>query len=84
MATILESLRIKIVENRWVDGLSRQRQQYWLRGFSTQVKVDHTADGMMTWKLLKKLLSKNVIAATHSLKWYQMIIRGPLVCVPMV
>lgn len=84
VATILESLRIKIVENRWVEGLTRQRQQYWLRGFRTQVKVNHPSDGMMTHKLLKDLLSTNVIAATHSLKWFQMIIRGSFVCVPVV
>jgi hypothetical protein len=82
IAPILESLQIKIVENRWVDGLTRQRQQYWLRGFKTQIKVDHPADGMLIHKRFKDLLSKNVIAATHSLKWFQMIIRGPLVCVP--
>jgi hypothetical protein len=75
---------MKIVENRWVDGLSRPRQQYWLRGFRTQLKVDHPSDGIITHKLLRNLLSKNVIAATHSLRWFQMIIRGPLVCVPGV
>jgi hypothetical protein len=84
IATVLESLRIKIVENRWVDGLSRQRQQYWLRGLRTQVKVDHPSDGKITHKLLRNLLSNNVIAVTHSLKWFQVIIRGPLVCVPAV
>jgi len=79
-ATILESLQIKIVENRWVDSLSRQRQQYWLRGFRTRLKVDHPSDGIITYKRLKDLLSNNVIAVTHSLKWFQMIIRGSFVC----
>lgn len=83
-ATILESLRIKILENRWVDGVSRQRQQYWLRGFKKQLRIDHPSDGMITHKRLKILLSKHVIAVTHSLKWFQMLIRGPLVCVPAV
>ena len=85
-ATILKSLRIKILENRWIDddGLSRQRQQYWLRGLRTQLKVNHPSDGMITHKRLKDLLSKNVIAATRSLRWFQMIIHESLVCVPAV
>jgi hypothetical protein len=39
---------------------------------------------MITCKLLRNLLIRNVIAVTHSLKWFQMIIHGPLVCVPAV
>jgi hypothetical protein len=84
VATILKSLRIKIAENRWVDGLSRQRQQYWLRGFRTRLKVDNPSDGIITYKLLRNLLRENIIAATHSLKWFQMIIRGSFVYVPAV
>jgi hypothetical protein len=84
IAAILKSLRRKIIENRWVDGLSRQKQQYWLRGFKTQIKVNHPCDGMITLKLLKDLLHDNVIIATHSLKWFQMILRGSLICVPAV
>jgi len=82
VATIITSLKIKIEEDRWIDGLSRQRQQYWLRGFKTRIKVDHPSDDKITLKLLRNLLSENVIAVTHSPRWFQMIIRGPLVCVP--
>ncbi len=81
---IIESLKTKILENRWVPGLSRQRQQYWFRGFRTQLKVNHPSDGMLTFERLKDLLSEKVIIATHSLNWFQMLVCGAYDCVPKI
>ena len=39
---ILESLRLKIATDRWVEGVPRQRQQYWLRGLRTRSE-EHTS-----------------------------------------
>jgi hypothetical protein len=84
LATIIESLRTKIVDNLWLKDHPRQRQQYWFQGFKAQLSVNNPCAVGSTLKHLKSLLTKNIIAATHSLRWFRLIIQGGLACVPMV
>ena len=70
-ATIIQSLRFKIEHHCWLNPFSRQRQQYWMQGFTRQSRVIHPSDGRHAYQRLKDLLARNVIAATHSLKWRQ-------------
>lgn len=68
-ATIIQSLRSKIEHHCWLKSFPRQRQQYWMQGFTRQSKVIHPSDGRNAYQRLKDLLARNVIAATHSLAW---------------
>ena len=79
---ILDSLRSKMLQKRWIPGFTRQRQQYWFRGLKTQFARDGPAACLLTFKRLRKLLAKNVIVATHSLRWFRMIARPPFFIVP--
>ena len=84
VSTIVKSLRSKIDHNCWLSELPRQRQQYWMQGFKTQLKVIYPADGRNAYQRLKGLLTKNVIAVTHSLKWRQIIVGRSFNFVPAV
>jgi hypothetical protein len=77
VAGMVQSLRTKIVDNRWVTDFTRQRQQYWLSGFKKQTALHYTCPGCTTFRHLKKLLTQNIIAATHSLRWFKMALQGP-------
>jgi hypothetical protein len=81
LSTIIESLRTKIVDNRWLEGIPRQRQQYWWRGLKIQLSRNATAF-KITSQHLRSLLTKHIIAATHSLRWFQMVRQGSLMGVP--
>jgi hypothetical protein len=60
--TIIESLSTKLSGGHWRCDLSRQRQQYWLRGFKVQSLI-----GGLPGSTLGELLATAVIVATHSL-----------------
>lgn len=72
-AEIINSLRTRLEHGWWPKKSSRQRQEYWLQGFRTQRNVLHAADGRDRYGCLKDLLTRNVIAATHSLRWRQIM-----------
>lgn len=60
-SVILEVLRRKVLGLTFVLELSRQRQQYWWRGFQMQCRVEGEA------RELQQLFAEGVIVATHSL-----------------
>lgn len=64
--TILSSLTVKESENRWLEHLCRERQQYWWRGFNIQRRFNGPAQS------LAALVKKHTIAATHSLTHREM------------
>lgn len=71
---MVKSLRVKIESGTFQTlTVSRQRQQYWYRGFLKQANRLRNVfgDGM---KALMELLSDGVIVATHSLKYFEKII----------
>lgn len=84
LAAIVESIGSKIVDNCWLADIPRQRQQYWFQGFKTQLGINNPAAAGSTFKHLRSLLTSKIIAATHSFKWFQMIMKGSLMCVPGV
>ena len=61
IALILESLGGKLAGHSWLATVSRQRQQYWWRGFQRQRRVAGAPTS------LSELLDQRVIVATHSL-----------------
>ena len=62
-STIAASLWSRIAEHKWLDSLSRQRQEYWWRGFEI-CRVVHGAPAE-----LERLLDGGKIIATHSLHY---------------
>jgi len=84
LTNIIASLRSRIERQRWLSGFSRQRQEYWMQGFKTQLKIIHLADDRSAYQRLKDLLAMNVIAATHSLLWRQMTVGKMFTWVPEV
>ena len=65
-SAIFTSLLIKAGGGRWSQQFSRQRQQYWWRGYQIQSRIDGVAVGL--WQLL---LSGRIVA-THSLIYREM------------
>lgn len=60
---ILNSLKAKLAGGNWLMQVSRQRQQYWWRGYQLQ---RHLGGRPVS---LSVLLSQQVIVATHSLRF---------------
>ena len=60
-SVIFATLLIKTAGGRWPSGISRQRQQYWWRGYQIQSRIEGIPVGL--WQLL---LSGRIVA-THSL-----------------
>jgi hypothetical protein len=60
----------KAVHGRWIGELSRQRQQYWWRGFLKQASRQSIPHGDPR-DLVASLLSRNIILSTHSLHYYE-------------
>jgi hypothetical protein len=58
---IFTSLLAKVAGRKWPAELSRQRQQYWWRGYQLQSRIRGAPQGL--WQLL---LSRQILA-THSL-----------------
>ncbi len=63
MTLIVACLRAKLEGGQWAKEVSRQRQQYWWRGYRIQ---SHVEGGPATE--LSDLVLKGIIAATHSLR----------------
>ncbi len=82
LSAIVRSLQSKIEHHCWLSEFTRQRQEYWMQGFQTQAKVIHPADGRSAVQRLKDLLARNVIVATHSLKWLQISVGKSFTFVP--
>lgn len=66
--TILLCLYEKGKHNRWLCKLSRQRQQYWWRGFVKQASSQCNLQDDPLWALMK-LFVQNRILSTHSSKY---------------
>lgn len=65
IARILESLVERALGNSWCPTLSRQRQQYWWRGFVKQASRQSNLQGDPI-AVLFRLLSQGIIPSTHS------------------
>ena len=63
IALIIESLGAKLAGQSWLAEVSRQRQQYWWRGFQRQRRVSGAPSS------LEDLQVQRVIVATHSLRF---------------
>jgi hypothetical protein len=64
---ILVCLLGKLRGRRWLRRFSRQRQQYWWKGFAKQVARQRVQDRSV--ELLRQLWSQGIILSTHSLKY---------------
>ena len=73
--TIFLSLLQKITLDRWLPGLSRQRQQYWWRGFKKTASRRQNFAPETAVATLITLLQAKYLLATHSLTHYE---RTPL------
>jgi hypothetical protein len=51
----------KLLTGHWLKSISRQRQQYWWRGYRRHAPIHSD------WQTVNKLLAAGVILATHSL-----------------
>jgi hypothetical protein len=63
------SLLGKILSAKWSEDISRQRRQYWWRGFSKQVSRHDTFLNGQLWSLFELLL-RRIILSTHSLIYF--------------
>jgi hypothetical protein len=61
------SLLRKITIGRWLAGISRQRQQYWWRGFKRQASRHRNFSEQKALETLVALLKAESLLATHSL-----------------
>lgn len=70
ITSILDSLFERVLHNRWCSVLSRQRQQYWWRGFVKQAsrQCNPQEDSLA---LLFKLISQRIILSTHSSEYFE-------------
>jgi len=50
--------------------VSRQRQQYWFKGFKRQTKR-HETPHELSIDVLSRLYTANIIIATHSVKYFE-------------
>lgn len=64
---ILASLMLKMLQDRWLSLASRQRQQYWRRGYLKQRQIAGGLAGV------EELHDEGIIVATHSLtdRWIE-------------
>jgi hypothetical protein len=73
--TIFLSLLKKMTLGRWLSGLSRQRQQYWWRGFKKHASRQQNFVLENALATLVTLFEADSLLATHSLIYYE---RTPL------
>ena len=67
---ILICLVRKLKKDRWLQRLSRQRQQYWWKGFRKQAA---RYSGILDFsEALRELVRHPVIVSTHSLQYTEM------------
>lgn len=67
---IFLSLLQKIMFGRWLSGISRQRQQYWWRGFKKQASRQRNFSVKRAPETLVTLFKAEHFLATHSLTHY--------------
>jgi len=67
---MVDCLTVKLKEQRWAAGFSRQRQQYWWRGLGKQLLREGMV-GSPTESGLCALVARPIIAATHSMKYVE-------------
>ena len=73
---ILASMRRKLTRGRWLSGPSRQRQQYWWKGFAKQsARERHQPRCLET---LKALAGSGRILSTHALEYRAICPAGDL------
>jgi hypothetical protein len=70
ISEIVSSLRLKIEHQRWSEHLDRQRQQYWWRGFRQRLVITGFI-GEPQLSELWRMLRAAIIAATHSLRYFE-------------
>jgi hypothetical protein len=73
--TIFLSLLKKITFGHWLSGLSRQRQQYWWKGFRKHASRQRNFSYETALTALVTLFEADYLLATHSLTHYE---RTPL------
>ncbi len=69
-------LWIKIITGRWLSCVSRQRQQYWLRGCEIQGSIQSNISCRRYEEVLWELEEKRIIVSTHSVKYYEITPMG--------
>lgn len=69
--TILLSLYCKIEFKRWLKCFSRQRQQYWWKGFLKQASRESTIKCEYLLEVMIRLILSNIILSTHSLEYFE-------------
>jgi hypothetical protein len=69
--TIFLSLVKKITVGRWLSGWSRQRQQYWWRGFKKHASRKQNFSDETALATLDTLVKTEHLLATHSLTHYE-------------
>ena len=67
---ILVCLMRKLKKCRWLKGPSRQRQQYWWKGFLKQLGREGSPEDC-TMEALRRLVQRPIILSTHSLEYYE-------------
>lgn len=68
ISTIISCLKNKISKNKWANCVSRQNQQYWFKGLMFQVSKIENLNKYISLDILNKLLSDNIIPASHSIQ----------------
>ena len=69
--TIFLSLLKKITVGRWLSGWSRQRQQYWWRGFKKHASRKQNFSDETALATLDTLVKAEHLLGTHSLTHYE-------------
>jgi hypothetical protein len=67
---ILASLIAKALSEKWLSCVSRQRQQYWWKGFLKQASRHSNIEGEL-YRVLGELFLSSIILSTHSLKYFE-------------
>lgn len=68
---ITACLWIKIITGKWLSCVSRQRQQYWWRGYEMQGSMQSNISPYCYKEVLSELEEKRIIVSTHSVKYYE-------------
>jgi hypothetical protein len=68
---IILSFLERIVYGKWLKCLSRQRQQYWWKGFLKQACRDAAVQESHYAATLKRLLEEDTIVSSHSLDHFK-------------
>jgi len=67
---ILASLMGKALNKKWLSCISRQRQQYWWKGFQKQASRQSNTEGDL-YRALGELFLRSIILSTHSLNYFE-------------